>query len=331
MVAHRASIRKTLPSQEDLRRRREHCSADPRKLLEIGSDLGYQVRIMGSVDDHVLYTVSEVVDEDPDGIVRMGQSGRERLGTAGEFEGVIDSQVPHPTLTDAQAAELGEFVERLRDGHSSTLIALGPHGGGIEPHTDEQAERVATRLAGLGASSWICKGYKPDGNPFRSWHITSDDIEPKSFPLLNSVAARGFSDAVSFHGFDEPLVLVGGRAPIELRDAIRSAIADAIADPEIVVRVATPDEPFNGDDPCNIVNRITANGQNGVQIEQSLPARTKHWDKIADAVADVYAARLRRPSSWSDRVHSLYARLRQALRRLVSSTDTGVVGRGSIT
>jgi phage replication-related protein YjqB (UPF0714/DUF867 family) len=113
---------------------------------------------------------------------------------------------------------------------------------------------------------------------------------------------------------------VGGLAPTELRDEIRSAITNAIADPELVVRLATPDDVFNGDDPHNIVNRLTAGGENGVQIEQSLDARIAHWDTIADAVADVYAARLRRARrSWSDRALSLYARIRGALRRVVSS------------
>jgi phage replication-related protein YjqB (UPF0714/DUF867 family) len=321
MVAHHASIRKSLASQEDLRTHGEHCSVDPRRLLEIGASLGCQVRVMGSVDDHVLYTVSEVVDEDPDRVVRMGQVGRERLGTAEEQEGVIDSQVPHPTLTDAQAQEFGEFVERLHDGHSGTLIALAPHGGDIERHTDDQAERVASRLASFGASSWLCRGYKPEHRALISWHVTSDELEPRSFPLLGSVASRGFTDAVSFHGFQESIVLVGGLAPTELREEIRDAIADAIADPDILVRLATPDDLFNGDDPGNIVNRLTVGGRNGVQIEQSLTARTKHWDTIADAVADVYAARLQRNrSSWYDRARALYARIRGVVRRTVSSS-----------
>jgi phage replication-related protein YjqB (UPF0714/DUF867 family) len=318
MVAHRASIRKSLPSQDDLRTHREHCSVDPRKLLAIGSEAGCQVRIMGRGDDHVLYTVTEVVDEDPDGIVRMGQAGRERLGSADEVEGVIDSQVPHPTLTDAQAQELGEFVERLHDGHSATLIALGPHGGDIERHTDDQAERVATRLAGFGASSWICRGYRSEHRALIAWHVTSDEIEPRSFPLLGSVASRGFTNVVSFHGFEEELILVGGLAPDDLREEIRSAIADAIDDPDIEVRLATRDDVFNGDDPHNIVNRLAADGKNGVQIEQSLTARTKHWDTIADAVADAYAARLRQAQpSWLDRAVSVYDRMRTALRRIV--------------
>ena len=100
MVARHAGIRMASPSQEDLEKRREHCSVDPRKLLELGADVGSQVRILTTADDQVLYTVSEARDEDPDSIVRIGLTGRRRFGTDDEFDGVIDSQVPHPTLSD---------------------------------------------------------------------------------------------------------------------------------------------------------------------------------------------------------------------------------------
>ncbi len=170
-----------------------------------------------------------------------------------------------------------------------------------------------------GASSWICRGWKSGNRAFESWHITSDETDPGSFPLLGSVMSRGFADAVSFHGFKEPIVLVGGLAPVELREEIREAIDDATG-PEVVVRVATPDDPFNGDSPRNIVNRLTAGGANGVQIEQSLTAREQHWAEIAEAVARVYETRLRRvPPSWVDRARALLERVRQLVRRFTRS------------
>jgi phage replication-related protein YjqB (UPF0714/DUF867 family) len=269
----------------------------------------------------VLFTVSESSDEDPDGIVRIGLIGRRRFGTEEEFDGLIDSQVAHPTLNDTDAEKLGEFVERLHDGASATIIAIAPHGGDIELNTDRQAEHVATRLAPFGASSWLCRGWKSGDRAFESWHITSDETDPRSFPLLGKVASRGFTHAVSFHGFEQPLVLVGGLAPVELREEIAGAIASAVG-PEVVVRVATPDDPFNGDSPGNIVNRLTEGGANGVQIEQSLAAREEHWTEIAEAVAGVYEARLRQAfPSWADRARSLLARARQLLHRFTRSEE----------
>src|SRR5439155_16115046 len=141
-------------------------------------------------------------------------------------------------------------------------------------------------------SVWLCKGYDEDGRARRRWHITSDDISPESFPELRTVVGRGFAHAVSFHGFTRDEILVGGAAPCRLREEIAAAIRCAIADPAIVARVAQHVDVFAGDKLANIVNRVTANRRNGVQIEQSLPARQQHALAIADAVADVYCARL---------------------------------------
>jgi hypothetical protein len=142
----------------------------------------------------------------------------------------------------------------------------------------------------------MCKGYHPQG-AYDAWHITSVDIHPGSFSLLNSVFSRRFTDAVAFHGVkpDEEApqtdVLVGGMASEDLKAQIASEI-EAVAGANISVRVARPDDLFNGDDRCNIVNRLTIGGANGVQIEQSASAREAKWDKIAEAVANMYQSRM---------------------------------------
>jgi phage replication-related protein YjqB (UPF0714/DUF867 family) len=225
----------------------------------------------------------------------MGDSGRNRLGTSSEFAAALHSQGPHPTFNDAEAEANSEFVERLDDdGVHTGLIVIAPHGGDIERRTDQQAERVASRLKTKGVSSWRCKGFKEGGGASDRWHITSTDIHEASFPRLNSVIPRGFTYAVAFHGFDEPPtdVLIGGGAPESLKQEIKTTINGALAGSGMRVRIASPDEGYGGDSPQNIVNRLTAGGGNGIQIEQSLRARTNHWAKIADAVAEVYDRRL---------------------------------------
>ncbi len=105
--------------------------------------------------------------------------------------------------------------------------------------------------------------------------------------------SRRFSYAVAFHGLErvagDGLVLIGGMASPELKDKFRAAITTKVGGSNICVQVAGRDDHFNGDDPCNIVNRLTIGGKNGVQIEQSESARGEPYgDKIAEAVADVY-------------------------------------------
>ena len=294
MATYVASVRKALAdSQQDLIDHREHCSADPARLAAVGRALGHQVRIKRNNSQYGLYTVTELRQESPDTIVRMGETGRQRLNATNEFNATLDSQVPHPSFSDAEAESNSEFVERLEDDGAHTgLIVIAPHGGDIERFTNLQAERVASRLAARAASSWRCKGWKRGGGAFDRWHITSTEIHEASFPRLNSVIFRGFTHAVAFHGADAPEILIGGAAPGSLKEEIKTAINAAIAGSGIPVRIASPDEGFGGDSPRNIVNRLTANGANGIQIEQSLDARTNHWQDIADAVANVYAAKV---------------------------------------
>ena len=296
MATYDASIKKALrPEQDDLIDHEEHCSADPDKLATIGRARRHQIRIRRDDHEYGLFTVCEVRQENPDNIVRMGDSGRNRLGTSSEFAAALYSQVPPRTFKDAEAEANSEFVERLDDdGVHTGLIVIAPHGGDIERHTDQQAERVASRLKAKGVSSWRCKGFKEGGGASDRWHITSTDIHEASFPRLNSVIPRGFTYAVAFHGFDEPPtdVLIGGGAPKSLKREIKKTINGALAGSGMRVRIASPDEGYGGDSPQNIVNRLTAGGGNGIQIVQSLRTRTSHWQNIADAVAEVYDRRL---------------------------------------
>jgi hypothetical protein len=186
MASYHVSVYKALTaSQRDLIDHKEHCSADPEKLATVGRALGHQLRIKRNDSQYALYTVSQVRQETPDNIVRMGDSGRNRLGTSSEFAAALHSQVPHPTFNDAEAEAYSEFVERLDDdGVHTGLIVIAPHGGDIERHTDQQAERVVSRLKAKGVSSWRCKGFKEGGGASDRWHITSTDIHEASFPRL---------------------------------------------------------------------------------------------------------------------------------------------------
>jgi phage replication-related protein YjqB (UPF0714/DUF867 family) len=289
MPRRNASVRKALLQQTDLKDHAEHCSVDPESLVAIGREVRQQVRIARAGDERGIYTVFESIP-DAAGVVRMGPNGLLRLGKEGAFAGAIDSEVPNRTLNDGDAETGNEFVERLVDDDptQARLIVLAPHGGKIEPHTDEQALSVATALS---ATCWLCKGWHHRGAK-RHWHITSAEINEASFPLLDTVMARGFTYAVAFHGMDEEEILIGGAAPEALKHEVKGAILVATSGSGIKVRVADPSDVFGGDDPHNIVNRIAAGGANGVQIEQSAPARDDFGAAIAAAVVDVFRPRL---------------------------------------
>ena len=87
-TAHILKLR--LPEQEELKNESERCSADPTMLESIGRALGQQVRIIrsDSLNFVAVYTVKQSNPDDdlsnPEltNVVRTGQPGRERLGTA---------------------------------------------------------------------------------------------------------------------------------------------------------------------------------------------------------------------------------------------------------
>jgi phage replication-related protein YjqB (UPF0714/DUF867 family) len=297
-------IKQPRPEQDDLRKHREHASARRDLLPALGLDVGRQAIIRRDADRFALYTLTDAGPEPAAETVRMGQDGRGRLGGADEeqFGGCLDSVAVDPAATVDEALRGEKLLELLDDdGQPDGLIVLAPHGGDIEPFTDDQAEHVRSLLADVGVSCWRCKGWKPDGGAVARWHITSTDISSVSFPRLATVDGRGFRHAVSFHGFttedaDRPDVLVGGAAPDPLKRVVRAVIAAALAGTELRVGIAGPGDPLGGDEERNLVNRLTADRRHGIQIEQQPLARngtvpgstSPRWQAIAAAVADVY-------------------------------------------
>jgi phage replication-related protein YjqB (UPF0714/DUF867 family) len=290
-----------LPEQDELKNETERCSADPVMLESIGRSIGQQVRVKRSGDSRfvALYTVkqanpdADLSDPGRANVVRIGLTGRERLGTSDEMEAVVQAKV----VATPQPGEPGFFEVADDDGKQAYFIAIAPHGGDIEEHTDEQAADAVRELttAGFQASLWFCKG---DGDQakgaFDRWHITSTDIHPACFPLLQRLMSRTFCYGVAFHGFqrkeDESDVYIGGAASQSLKIVIERALNNL--DLPIKVKISTYDDnlKFQGFSPENLINRLAASG---IHLEQSLEARKKFHGEIACAVAKVFASRWR--------------------------------------
>jgi phage replication-related protein YjqB (UPF0714/DUF867 family) len=332
-----------LPEQNVLKNTPERCSADPVMLDCIGRSLGQQVRIKRRDNPRffALYTV-KLANPDADrndprrgNVVRTGKAGRERLGTKAEMEAIVQAKVvdaaPQPEEPDA----VGFFDVADDDGKQAYFIAIAPHGGMIEKHTDEEATETVHQLLGAGfqASWWLCKGYGDAAKGASDrWHITSTDLHPKCFPLLQSLMSRRFWYAVAFHGFqrrhNEADVYIGGAASRSLKVTIKEALNDL--DLPIKVKISTRhDSPkFQGFSAENITNRLATRG--GIHLEQSAQAR-KYYLEIARAVAHAFVSRLRSlvciliESLETERIKS-EATFIQALRKGLASAPLNVEG-----
>lgn len=286
-------VLKALSEQTELLRSQELCVLDPELAAKCGIALGDQIRLKRDTNNYAIYTVSGVRQEGSgNDDLRMGLDGRRKLGTSETMTNIgmyVGGDILRSYLSDAQAQSQGEFVERLDDADKTTnLIACAPHGGGIEPYTDRQAERVASKLGSSKASSWRCKGWLSGGGAHDRWHVEATRISRNSFPLLETISERKFTHCVCFHGWSSGGILIGGRGPLDIKQAIQAAINTAIKDPTIDVTIADQDDAFNGDDQANLVNWLTKDGAGGIQLEQSYVARSTYWQQIADAVASVF-------------------------------------------
>lgn len=268
--------------------KQEQAIVDDPERCSVSQDLawlvlpGQQLRIWRSSDEYAVYTVDEIYN-DLEATVRMCRDGRKRLGTSQTFDAIIDTQVVASEYSDEEAMEASECVERrVGDTDQTSLIVIAPHGGGMEAHTDTQAQTLA---AARGVGSWVCKGWRSGGGAHERWHITSTAIDPASFPELAMIAGVGYDRAISFHGMSAAGVLVGGGAPIEQRQIIADQISLALEGTGLPVNVAQPGDSLSGTSPNNLVNWLTTNGNGGIQIEQSSIVRAEHRQAVVDAIS----------------------------------------------
>ena len=285
-----------LPAQDSIKNDGERCSADPVQLRSIGRAVGQQVRIVRADRPgyFALYTVAQpnppadLADRCRASVVRTGLTGRERLGSTAELEGIVQADV----VDAAPPCDGARFFEAAEDaGRQVYCVVIAPHGGDIEKRTDDEATHFGRALASSRwpVTVWMCRGFGDAlAGAFDRWHITSTDLHPASFPRLQRIAARKFEHGVAFHGFarrpGEADVYIGGGASELVKAEIRSALEEAGLPLEIRVATEIDDPKFQGRSPQNLINRLAVQG---IHLEQSAKARTFGL-QLATAVAAVY-------------------------------------------
>lgn len=278
----------------------ENCTIDPELRSNEGYNLGQQVRIKVKqhTDKYGLATLhSDYQDGNDNDDIRMRLSGRQRFDETQSFDAWLDPAgvKDGDSNTKAQVQndnEMGEWLDETSSTHTK-IACTAPHGGIIENYTDEQAEWMHDRLSthhSKDSSCWRCAGWQSAIGAFDAWHITSTDISRDSFPKLDQIGDRGFEYAVSFHGYSEDVISVGGGASASLKQEVADAIEAVVGAAYEVVVVSSG--PYGGVDPDNFVNWLTSGGSGGVQIEQPYGARKDYGQAIAEAVADVYASKI---------------------------------------
>lgn len=287
--------------QADFVENRTSISADPRLLSAHDLSAGQQVRLSRPDDssEFAVYTVAEERPEAPTDIVRMSDSARCRLdlgsaelqattdetscpGPAGdcsvsdeEFDAEISSTIPNPSLSASEAKEQGELIERL-DENGTDHIFIAPHGGAVQPKTDDQAEHAAD-LA--DTTCWRTKGWGPDAGAFQRWYVPSTALSPESYPELETVADNDFDVAVDFGGVCDNGIVVAGNAPLSTLEDVRDSINAAL--PSCAEEATLPDDDgLTGDG--LLVDQL---GADSIFLAQSSATRRAYWKEIATGTA----------------------------------------------
>ncbi len=271
-----------------------------------------------NTSEMALFTVSDVFDRgnnpDVEAFIWDHIDAKERLEYgANPLNGrdvFLDSAVAQDWDDPCPAQDPAYGLVECLDGDPETVfgqtvnyVFLAPHGGNIEPGTDEQASDAHTHSFGnydmsQRSFAWYLKGFRQGGNAYKHWHITSTDIGRASFPKLDLIGPKienifnGFDWAVAFHGMvlgnrAKYTIYVGGGAPVCIRDEVVTALQAVLANEQDVQVIRADNTVFPGDDPDNLVNWLTEGGVGGIQLEQTPAVRDDYGTEVAETMAEL--------------------------------------------
>ncbi|KAB1190737.1 MULTISPECIES: poly-gamma-glutamate hydrolase family protein [Haloferax] len=198
----------------------------------------------------------------------------------------IECLGPHPQIqTPEKAAECEEFIEQchINKEDRNEILITAPHGGVIEKGTSKQAEVFIDKS---GFDTWITYGF---GSAFPRWHISTNDIDPRSFPELSAVQQQDYRYVVSLHGHIYNSISVGGLADDHIKRQVKTAIEECVSEHNLDTEVELYQETdsLNGMSQENLVNWLSRNG--GIHIEQPKWIRAEFPEVVTNALLNVFS------------------------------------------
>jgi phage replication-related protein YjqB (UPF0714/DUF867 family) len=281
------TVSKALSAQSTLIGSRQYCSISRELADRLGARAGIQLRIRSRATGEVgAYTVHEVRADDAD--LRLAKAARDPIGATPGTEVDLRTTVPRADLQFEDAWRSGDVVETVWHDPDADpeVVFCAPHGGDLERNTDQSAA-FAARAFGLDrCSAWMVHNFGAD--TLDRWHVTSSAISPASYPGLGRLVGTEPSVAVSFHLWNGDELVVGGRAPADVREDLAEVIADAVNETREVV---TEGAKYMGDTEANFVNWLPAGKRGGIQLESPAYICQRYRKRLGEAVASFVESR----------------------------------------
>ena len=273
MATYVASVRKALAdSQQDLIDHKEHCSADPCEARR-RSGVRLDIRSGSSATTRSTRCTRSARSARRARTPSSGWAKAAGSGSAPPTSStprsirrcrIPPSATPRPRPT-ASSSSGSRMTARIRD--SSSLHPTGETSS-ASPTSRPSASRPDSPP---GQSA---RGDARAGSEAAAPSIAGTSPRPTFTRRVSRASTRSSSGASPMRSRSmaptPPRSSSGARRPALSRRRSRRRSTRAIAGSGITVRIASADEGVGGDSPRNIVNRLTANGANGIQIEQSL-------------------------------------------------------------
>ncbi|WP_049996356.1 poly-gamma-glutamate hydrolase family protein [Halococcus sediminicola] len=172
-------------------------------------------------------------------------------------------------------------------GHAEKILILAPHAGSIEHNTGKQAEHLHDEVAFRGVTTWIFRADPDNPDAGNEFGVPTKEItgEMPQFDLLEKyVEHRSFYHGISFHGWSEDYILIGGQYSKEWKTPIAEDLR-AVLPGNINVEIATEPGYHTAMSDENILNRLT---DNSLQITQPYNARERYWKDIIGVIGMHY-------------------------------------------
>ncbi len=343
--ASSVTIEEFIPlSSVSAQERREHCQiSEPLRatlgLTEValhGHEVFGQVRVYRqSRAESAVFTVVDVDQGAGGDVIRFYVDAGNDIGGFTKLGGALDgstcevwalasekvydkvARTWESYLPPVSQGSSGHFKEQIWPPGNQEIALLVPHGENIELCTSNLISPFVRELGKCYQAAptiWECLGAWGGGGAYDRWHVTSTEIDPRSFPgltqLLNvttlSMGKGKFRYAIALHGFAENIngVIIGGRATTAEKIAVRDHIAAAGVRAAYAIVEVGNDTPVKtgypwsgisdqyildrgGRDPGNIVNRLSLQG--GIQLELSLSIRQNYAAEVAQGLASAVA------------------------------------------
>lgn len=201
--------------------------------------------------------------------------------------------LPEPNISHNEAWKQDKGVETVwHEEDQDFLCVIAPHGGDIEAETDMAAVETYKKMPEGTSSLWMFQAYDsaPAGEnaAFEEYHVNSEDISSEFFPKLSWLEGVGFDYCLAYHveGSADRFE-VGGLTSSETREEVGEVLADATSG-KWDYTTGYDEGEFMGEEPENIVNRLTQSGENGIQIEMPGSAAKEYRKRIAEDLAEYF-------------------------------------------